>query len=194
MLPTLIRAAVFAALTIPAFAAEITSSVDAESLSKSRQTVLGLYLTPADADRALAADPSIILIDVRTRAEFQFVGHPTATDQNIPVRFLDPEMKHDGKKGYGMVENPKFADQVAALMAREGKGKDDPIFVICRSGGRSARATDKLAALGYTNVWNLVEGFEGGKDKATGQRSVNGWKNAGLPWTFTVSPGQASVD
>ena len=64
--------------------------------------------------------------------------------------------------------------------------KSTPIFLICRSGGRSAVAAKQLIRAGYTNVWNLVEGFEGDKDKATGARSVNGWRNAGLPWTYKI--------
>jgi rhodanese-related sulfurtransferase len=57
----------------------------------------------------------------------------------------------------------------------------DPV-VLCRAGDRSARAADELAALGYTNTVSVVDGFEG-DFAADGRRSINGWKNAGLPWT-----------
>ena len=73
-------------------------------------------------------------------------------------------------------------------MAREGKGKGDTVFVICRSGGRSAASVNALAAAGYTQVYNIVDGFEGGKDKATGHRTVSGWRNADLPWGYRVTP------
>jgi rhodanese-related sulfurtransferase len=61
---------------------------------------------------------------------------------------------------------------------------------MCRSGGRSAAAANALAKAGYTNVWSLVEGFEGDKD-AAGKRTANGWRNAGLPWDYKLTTGQA---
>jgi len=187
MIRTILAACLSVALALPAMAGEIVSSVDAASLAKSRQTVPGLYLTARDAAAALEADPGIVLVDVRTRAEFSYVGHADAVDQNIPWRFLSD--RFDAKTGvYAYDENGNFLDDIAALMAREGKGKDDPVFVICRSGGRSAASVDALAAAGYSQVYNIVDGFEGGKDKATGHRTVNGWRNAGLPWGYRISP------
>ena len=56
----------------------------------------------------------------------------------------------------------------------------------------SASAANALANVGYTNVWSLVEGFEGDKDSA-GMRAVNGWRNAGLPWSYKLKPSQAWV-
>ena len=72
-----------------------------------------------------------------------------------------------------------------ALLARKGLTKTDKIILICRSGDRSARAINQMADLGFTDVWNLYEGFEGDLS-ADGRRSVNGWKNAGLPWTYKL--------
>ncbi|MEK6215877.1 MAG: rhodanese-like domain-containing protein, partial [Boseongicola sp.] len=92
---------------------------------------------------------------------------------------------------YVFVVNEYLLRDFAALMDREGKGSDDPIFVMCRSGGRSAAAVNALAAAGYTKVYNVVDGFEGGKDKATGHRTVDGWRNAGLPWGYRIAPGAA---
>ena len=89
-----------------------------------------------------------------------------------------------------MAPNPDFVAQADAIMARENAEKDSPVFVMCRSGGRSAAAAQALTKAGYTNVWNLVEGFEGDKDDA-GQRAVNGWRNAGLPWSYKLTPTQA---
>lgn len=187
MIRTILAACLSVALALPAMAGEIVSSVDAASLPKSRQTVPGLYLTARDAAAALEADPGIVLVDVRTRAEFSYVGHAGAVDQNIPWRFLSD--RFDAKRGvYAYDENGNFLEDIAALMAREGKGKDDPVFVICRSGGRSAASVNALAAAGYSQVYNIVDGFEGGKDKATGHRTVNGWRNAGLPWGYRISP------
>ena len=88
--------------------------------------------------------------------------------------------------------NKDFISQAERIISREGIGKDGTIFVMCRSGGRSAMAAKALAQAGYTNVWNLVEGFEGDKDDQ-GVRSLNGWRNAGLPWIYKLTPQQAWI-
>jgi len=70
-----------------------------------------------------------------------------------------------------------------------GLGKDTTIILMCRSGDRSAKAQDLLIQSGYTKVYGVVEGFEGDMAKDgpnTGRRAVNGWKNAGLPWTYKL--------
>lgn len=187
MIRTILAACLSAALALPAMAGHIASSVDAGDLPQSRQTEIGLYLTAEDAFAALEANPGIVLVDVRTLAEFSYVGHADAVDRNIPWRFLSN--RFDAKRGvYAYDNNENFLRDIAALMAREGKGKNDPVFVICRSGGRSAASVNALAAAGYSEAYNIVDGFEGGKDKATGHRTVNGWRNAGLPWGYRVSP------
>lgn len=106
---------------------------------------------------------------------------------NIPA-FLqsytwDPEKKH-----FAMKPNPDFVAQI-----KETFKPDDIILVTCRSGGRSAMATNLLAKEGFTNVYNITDGFEGDKVKDTesvyvGKRMVNGWKNSGLPFTYSIDP------
>jgi len=181
--------ALAAAIAVPAGAADIASSVDAGALPEKKRTPLGLYLTAEDTHRALSARPGHVFIDVRSRAEFDLVGHPVSADKNIPFMFHNT-LKYDAAKGsYGWSRNPEFVARVDALMAREGRGKDDPVFVMCRSGGRSAAAAEALAEAGYTRVYSVVDGFEGGKDDS-GARSVSGWRNAGLPWTYETRPEQ----
>ena len=187
--PSLIAAVLAAALALPAAAAPIATSVDTDALPRQKATALGLYVTSRDAAAALAVDPEIVLLDVRTRAEFQFVGHATPADANIPLLLLDTSTFQQSR--YGMAFNPDFATRFDALMTRQGLGRDAPVFVICRSGGRSAAAVDLLAKAGYTNVWNIVDGFEGRTDITTGHRTVEGWRNQGLPWTYQVTPTQA---
>lgn len=190
MIRTFLAATVSIALALPAIAGEFVSSVDAASLSKRSQTTLGLYVTARDAAAALEADPGIVLVDVRTQAEFSYVGHAAPVDQNIPLAFFSD--RFDEKSGaYFYVANQNFVGDVGALMTREGNGADDPVFVMCRSGARSAAAVNALAAAGYTQVYNIVDGFEGGKDQATGHRNVDGWRNAGLPWGYRIAPGAA---
>jgi rhodanese-related sulfurtransferase len=69
----------------------------------------------------------------------------------------------------------------------------DTLFVMCRSGGRAAAAIDALAKAGYRDVYNVVDGAEGDvvedpESVFVGQRMLNGWKNAGLPWTYEADP------
>ena len=183
-------AAVMAMLLISnlAGASEISTSVDASSVSKSRQTPFGLYVSPANAYAAVAKEPSIVLIDVRDPVEISFVGHPEPMDANIPLRTVTG--KFNPKTGkYKMKDNAGFIADVNALMKRLDLSKSDPIIVTCRSGPRSAVAARLLHAAGYKNVWNQVEGFEGSIDKKTGARSKNGWRNAGLPWKYKISGG-----
>jgi rhodanese-related sulfurtransferase len=181
-----ILVALAAAIATPALADEIRSTVDPSKLSSGKTTRLGLYLTPTDAHRALQADPGIVFLDVRDPIEVSFVGHPASIDANIPLMTATHEFDAN-RSAYKMVPNPAFVKQVEAWLATAKKGKDAAIFLICRSGGRSAYATNLLADAGYTNVWNLVEGFEGDLDKSTGRRSLNGWRNADLPWAYKLT-------
>jgi rhodanese-related sulfurtransferase len=89
-----------------------------------------------------------------------------------------------------MEVNSDFADSVASRMQHKGLSKNDSVILICRSGSRSSKAADLLAKLGYSKVYSVAEGFEGDKAKhgnQKGQRVVNGWKNAGLPWSYKLA-------
>ncbi|MGF1649243.1 MAG: rhodanese-like domain-containing protein [Hyphomicrobiaceae bacterium] len=176
------------------FATSIATTVDPAAVPKDKQTKLGLYLTSREAYNALQADPKILFIDVRTRAEFSFVGHPMQITRNIPHRELADSYDLDPKrKQYKVEPNVDYPLALERLLAEHGRSKTDPIFVICRSGDRSRMAADFMADLGYTQVYNVIDGVEGDKDKATGHRTVNGWKNSGLPWTYDVTPERAYV-
>jgi rhodanese-related sulfurtransferase len=173
-------------LVLPANAGNIISSVDPGALPRSKTTPLGLYLTPADAYRAVTRDPGIVFIDVRDPIEINFVGHAKGIDAIVPLA-ISSHRFDDTHGGYAMDLNPNFVAEIDAAITREGTSKFDPVILICRSGGRSAAAARMLAKAGYTNVWNLVEGFEGDKNPETGQREVNGWRNAGLPWAYKLN-------
>jgi len=186
----LVSAALAALIALPAGAGEIASSIDPAGVSERERTTLGLYLTSKEAHDALQADPGIVFIDARGPREVEFVGIAAGTDANVPVKIKTTDYV-EKKKGYAWRDNPDFVAQVDAIMAREGKTRADPVFVQCRSGGRSKMAAQKLIDAGYTEVYNLIEGFEGGKDKATGHRTREGWRNAGLPWHYGIAPEQA---
>lgn len=178
-------------IALPVAATEIVTDVDASKVSKSRATPLGLYLSPTAAHKALTDNPDILLVDVRDPIEISFIGHPAGMDQNIPIRLTTHAL--DAKNGaYKMVGNKNFVAEMDALLKREGLTKADPLFVTCRSGPRSGAAARLLIKAGYTNVWNLVEGFEGSTN-ADGVRAKNGWRNAGMPWEYKLTAKTAWV-
>lgn len=164
--------------------------VAAETLSKSKQTAPGLYITAADAARVLADNPNVALIDVRTPSEVNLIGYATTAAANIPSQLMDPSLAFDRKSGnYKMVDNPAFVDEMKAWLASDAATGVDTLLVMCRSGSRSAAAIAKLVAAGIdVTLYNVVDGFEGDTNEA-GARAVNGWRNAGLPWTYKVREG-----
>lgn len=167
--------------------AKIETSIVAGSVKKSKQTKAGLYITAAEAAQVLAAREDVLLIDVRTPEETILVGYPTATDVNVPIALFDPQHKLNAKKGsYAMVPNPAFAGAVKSFL----EGRDPAaVLVMCRSGGRSAKAVDALLKAGVeVPLYSVIDGFEGDKD-ANGKRAVNGWKNAGAAWTDKAGVG-----
>jgi len=188
MLMALAAVGAFAVAAVPRPVAsadtQVESKVDASKLSKNKRTLLGLYVTAEEAAEALKQDPDAMLIDVRARGEVMYVGQPDASDKNIPIAEFGP-YTFDAKKGaYKLVANPQFADAVEELVVEKGGDKETTIIMMCRSGSRSAAAADLMAKRGYKNVYTMVDGFEGDMDKKTGRRSLNGWKNADLPWTY----------
>jgi rhodanese-related sulfurtransferase len=156
-------------------------------MPKGKQTNLGLYLTASEGyGKWLAAPDRIKVFDVRTLEEYLFVGHaPMAW--NIPLMVQTHEW--DAEKGHFVMQpNPDFLAQAKAAAA-----PDDTILVMCRSGGRSAKAVNLLAEAGYTNVYSITDGMEGDaiddpQSVFNGQRLRNGWKNSGLPWTYEPDP------
>jgi len=127
---------------------------------------------------ALVGKPGVYIVDVRTEAEFAFVGHPVGA-VNVPLLRFDP-------KTYGMAPNPKFLDEIRARFSPE-----DTLLTICRSGSRSSKAAKLLAEAGYRKSFNVLEGVEGDTD-ADGHRTVNGWKVRGLPYEYAVDPAKVT--
>ena len=162
------------------------AAISTTPLPKGKQTTLGLYVTAAQAYEMWKAAPDKVkLIDVRTPEEYAFVGHAEKA-WNIPYAFVTYSRK-DGKTEYGPKLNPAFVDEVQRL-ARPG----DTLLVMCRSGDRSAKAVDLLAAAGIKDVYSVIDGVEG--DKVTdpdsvfvGKRMKNGWKNS-APCVYTLDP------
>ncbi len=141
-------------------------------------------LTVAQAYDKLAADQAI-MIDVRTVDEYAWVGHPGKNKLGEGAEIEDAvvniawEIEKPGK-GYELILNNHFLEDVEKAIPY----KDQPIITICRSGGRSVAAATALEALGYTEVYNTLKGFEGGADSKGYRTKAEGWKNTGLPYTF----------
>ena len=168
------------------------NAADWSSVPKKKQTKLGMYMTPTEANTFMQENSQkTLFIDVRTRAEVNFLGTPTVADANIPYMKLNEWYAWNEKKGrFKMEVNSEFENEIAQRIAVKGLSKDDRILLICRSGSRSSKAADLLATLGYTKVVSIVEGYEGDKAKTgvnKGQRVVNGWKNAGMPWSYKLA-------
>ena len=172
-------------------AAETTTSgpkgaASTTQLPKGKQTTLGLYVTAAQAYEMWKAAPDKVkLIDVRTPEEYTFVGHAEKA-WNIPYAFVTYSRK-DGKTEYGPKLNPAFVDEVKRF-TRPG----DTLLVMCRSGDRSAKAVDLLAAAGMKDAYTVTDGVEGDKvsdpdSVFVGKRMKNGWKNS-APWVYTLDP------
>jgi len=122
-------------------------------------------LLPAEAHQVLQQDQSVQLVDVRSQAEWDWVGRiPGAVE--IELRFYP-----------GMQPNTHFLDELVRKI-----DKTKPVFFICRSGVRSNVATSMVSEIGFTEAYNILEGFEGDKDENGHRGNVSGWKAAGLPW------------
>jgi len=123
-------------------------------------------LPPKQAWSLLDTDSSAVLLDVRDRTEFGFVGHPVGA-LNIPW-----------KEAPAWQANPDFLAETRRRIPDYGT----PVLLLCRSGQRSLDACKALAEAGYTDVTNIEEGFEGPLDEHKHRNTQGGWRAHGLPW------------
>ncbi len=123
----------------------------------------------------LADDAGAVLIDVRTRAEWTFVGLPDL--KAIGKRVLTVEWQT-----YPEGTDAGFADRMTKALDAAGATKDNELFFICRSGARSRLAAEAMAHAGYRRCRNVADGFEGPLDADRHRGQVAGWKAAGLAW------------
>jgi len=156
-----------------------------EPTMKKKQSTLGLYLTPKEAHDMVKADPKkVLFVDVRTPEELYFVGYAKGVDKNVPLAYVNYSKLNKKGKKFASAMNDKFVSEVESALKEKGLNKDDNIIFICRSGDRSAKAAGIMDKAGYKKVYSIVTGTEGDKDKETKKRTVNGWKNDKLPWTY----------
>lgn len=131
-------------------------------------------LTPPEAWELIERTPRAVLIDVRSSMEFLFVGHPIGS---VHVPWIDAP---------DWMVNPEFVTEVRKVMLG-GIGMDEhegdaPVVLICRSGKRSLEAGKLLIKSGFSEVYNISEGFEGELDEKHHRSTTGGWRFHGLPW------------
>jgi rhodanese-related sulfurtransferase len=124
----------------------------------------------------LASSPRSQLVDVRTRAEWTYVGLPDLGSLGRRPVLVEWQTFPD------QTVDPRFAERLAGELKALGVQFDDDLFFICRSGSRSLAAAKAMAAAGYRKCHNVADGFEGPLDDDRHRGSAGGWKAAGLPW------------
>ena len=143
-------------------------------------------ITPQQAWDLLRDNPDAVLVDVRTEAEWRFVGVPDTESIDRPTALVE------WVDGTG-APNQQFVAQLKELLAERNSGSADsagagadsdngaPVIFLCRSGQRSQGAAAAATAAGFAPSYNVLEGFEGPLD-GQGHRGGAGWRAQGLPW------------
>lgn len=124
----------------------------------------------------LRRDPRAVLVDVRTRPEWAFVGVPDLSELGREVLLIEWQTFPDSRIA------PDFAERLSAELGKREIAPDDEIFFICRSGARSHMAAETMAEAGYRRCRNVAEGFEGPLDPLRHRSQIAGWKFSGLAW------------
>ncbi|MEH0166488.1 rhodanese-like domain-containing protein [Roseateles microcysteis] len=126
------------------------------------------HLLPKDAHAFLQRRPEALFLDIRMELEYLYVGHPPGVVHLAWYEY--PEMQAD-------------AAQFVAQVRREARDRlDTPVVLICRSGQRTVAAGEALEAAGFTEVVNVLHGFEGELDANFQRGRLSGWRFDGLPW------------
>ena len=130
-------------------------------------------MTPQQTWDVMQSDAGAVLVDVRTNAEFAYVGVPDLSTLGGETKFVCWVLFPGGKA------NPDFLDQLTAV----APDRQAQVLFMCRSGVRSRFAAAAATEAGFAHCYNILEGFEGDKDSAGHRGTIGGWKVAGLPWT-----------
>jgi len=166
------------------------AAVDAASLPEVKRTRAGLYVEASEVPvfvQARGGFGKILFLDIRTRVEAMYLGMANSVDALVPYVEHQELMTDwdDVRGGYRLEPMQDFVPEVNRRLQSKALTKEAVVLLICRSGDRSSRAANRLMDDGFTQVWSVVDGFEGDMSKE-GRRSVNGWKNAGLPWSYKL--------
>lgn len=132
-------------------------------------------LDPRETWDMLAKEPHAQLVDVRTEAEWNFVGVPELG--SVQRQALLCEWQR-----FPPEPNPGFVQELAEALTGTNYAKGAPLFFLCRSGARSRAAAIAMTAAGYGPCFNIRHGFEGAHDAQKHRGQAAGWKADGLPW------------
>ncbi|MGH8657211.1 MAG: rhodanese-like domain-containing protein [Gammaproteobacteria bacterium] len=131
-------------------------------------------VTPEEAWEILQGGSGAVLIDVRTKMEYDYVGHPKGAS-HVPWQEW-PEWRI----------NPHFVTDVRTSLIHSAHSPETiPVLTLCRSGQRSLAAAQALSMAGFAEVYNIIEGFEGKRDTEGHRNTLGGWRFRGLPWEQT---------
>jgi rhodanese-related sulfurtransferase len=133
-------------------------------------------ISATDAYELLEKDTSALLVDVRTKPEWAFVGTPDLSGIGREPIFIE------WQEYPSMQTAPDFVQQLRSVVGKKGGDQSTPVLFLCRSGVRSRAAAIALTAAGYARCFNVAGGFEGGHDDQRRRGSLDGWKADGLPW------------
>ncbi len=131
-------------------------------------------ITPLQAWKLLSDNPQAVLVDVRTDAEWRFVGVPDLSSLGREVVFIEWNTT-DG------THNENFAGELRDRVPPAEADGERPVVFLCRSGHRSIGAAEVATEVGITPAYNVLDGFEGHLN-ANGHRGETGWRATGLPW------------
>ena len=129
-------------------------------------------ISPKEAWDILEKDPKAVLVDVRTHAEWAYVGLPDVSTIGKDLHIISWILFPKGEV------NTEFTDDLEDQVP----DKDATVLFLCRSGVRSIAAAEAATAAGYGKAYNILTGFEGDKDGDQHRGTVGGWKVEGLPW------------
>ena len=181
-----------ALIAAAAIALPISAGAAPEPQAPEKQTPWHLYLDAKEAyEMKTAKGDHILFVDVREPIEIMFTGFTDVVDINVPFLLADRGKWHPTKPNFAMEKNPDFEPGIARALAARGLTKETPVILMCRSGGaRGAPSARALWGKGYKEVYVVVDGFEGGTIKEGPQKNwrlKEGWKNAGLPWSYKLN-------
>lgn len=174
-------------------------AIEPSKVPDDKRSATGLHLTAVEAAAMKRADPSkVLFIDIRSRAEAMLLGMPTLADHLVPVLDFPARWEWSTEQGeYLQQANPHFVKDVEKRLTQAGLTKNDPVILICRSGVRSNSAAGLLQLYGFKKAYTVIDGYEGDPvltGPQAGQRNVNGWKNAQLPWTYKLDSAKVYTD
>ena len=125
---------------------------------------------------ALRDDPDCFLVDVRTSAEWNFVGFPDSPEGRRAPVFAE------WQSFPSMAVDPGFVRRLSEAVKAAGGSEESRLFFLCRSGARSMASAAAMTGAGFSRCFNVSDGFEGPTDEDGHRGTVAGWKAAGLPW------------